>query len=205
MPGKKPPSLHLRGKQFGRLTLKDWHPATKERRGKWECLCACGTIIFVQTNALTTKNTVSCGCFHQEVQCRPRLPPGIRKERERIGSQAYYRAHKSQQRARHAHYRKTHPDIMAAIRSRRDAVKRGSTRTNFTRAQWREIQAAYNYRCVYCGKKPRRLTKDHITPLSKGGEHTYRNIVPACLSCNSGKKDKKPPKPVQPLLLIVAS
>lgn len=41
------------------------------KRGKelvWECKCACGATTHVQANNLRSKNTVSCGCFHQDVR-----------------------------------------------------------------------------------------------------------------------------------------
>lgn len=89
-----------------------------------------------------------------------------------------------------------------ATADKRRAAKLHAPINNFTRAQWETIKIHYHFRCVYCGKKPKRLTMDHITPLSKGGSHTYSNIVPACTSCNSKKKNNPPPIPVQPLLLL---
>lgn len=44
----------------------------------------------------------------------------------------------------------------------------------------------FNNQCAYCLKKGR-LTRDHIVPLARGGNHTRSNIVPACRSCNSSK------------------
>ncbi|MCK4464389.1 MAG: HNH endonuclease [Bacteroidales bacterium] len=35
-----------------------------------------------------------------------------------------------------------------------------------------------------------RETKDHVIPISKGGDNTKENIVPACQSCNSKKFNK---------------
>lgn len=53
--------------------------------------------------------------------------------------------------------------------------------------------------CQLCGiKAPRRLRGsfddqapelDHIVPLSKGGEHSYRNTQCACRKCNAAKGD----------------
>lgn len=34
------------------------------------------------------------------------------------------------------------------------------------------------------------LTQDHFLPLSKGGEYTVNNIIPACKNCNCSKQDK---------------
>ena len=47
-----------------------------------------------------------------------------------------------------------------------------------------------------------RLEMDHITPLSKGGDHTASNIVPCCRSCNAKKGTGPVLKPVQPMLLL---
>lgn len=81
------------------------------------------------------------------------------------------------------------------------ARKRGAAINDFTLEQWKTIKQHYKHRCAYCGKKSHDLTQDHITPLSKGGNHTMSNIVPACTSCNSKKKDRPVLAPVQPLLL----
>jgi len=72
--------------------------------------------------------------------------------------------------------------------------------STLTAAEWEEIKKQYKYRCVYCGEK-RKLTMDHIIPLSKGGHHVKENIVPACLSCNSKKGDR----PVLLQILVLAS
>ncbi len=33
---------------------------------------------------------------------------------------------------------------------------------------------------------------DHMMPVSRGGEHSERNVVPACKTCNSKKWNKTP-------------
>lgn len=58
--------------------------------------------------------------------------------------------------------------------------------TGVTTQQWEDIVRKYNYRCAYCGRKCY-LTVDHVIPVSKGGEHSPCNIVPACVECNSKK------------------
>jgi 5-methylcytosine-specific restriction endonuclease McrA len=44
------------------------------------------------------------------------------------------------------------------------------------------------HRCQYCGER-RRLTMDHVHPVSKGGLHCWTNVVAACDSCNNRKGD----------------
>ena len=46
-------------------------------------------------------------------------------------------------------------------------------------------------RCYYCGRKCK-LTLDHFESLAKGGAHCVSNIVFACFSCNSRKRDLDP-------------
>lgn len=57
-----------------------------------------------------------------------------------------------------------------------------------------DLKAVYERdkgRCGICLKKMvlRGATLDHILPLAKGGEHSYRNIQLAHRSCNSRKRD----------------
>ena len=51
-----------------------------------------------------------------------------------------------------------------------------------------------NWRCSYCGRDggPRDLTVDHVKPLSRGGEHTWDNVVSACRRCNHRKGNRLP-------------
>jgi len=57
-----------------------------------------------------------------------------------------------------------------------------------TAAEWREIKETFNHACAYCLATDVKLTMDHIVPISKGGLHTYDNVIPACKSCNCSKK-----------------
>ena len=43
--------------------------------------------------------------------------------------------------------------------------------------------------CAYCGADEK-LTLDHVVALNDGGLHVASNLVGACKSCNSGKKDR---------------
>ena len=43
-------------------------------------------------------------------------------------------------------------------------------------------------RCVYCGAAATSL--DHVIPKSRGGPHTWDNVVSACARCNHTKADR---------------
>jgi 5-methylcytosine-specific restriction endonuclease McrA len=53
----------------------------------------------------------------------------------------------------------------------------------------REVLRRDSYSCQYCGSG-KRLTLDHVIPRSKGGQHTWNNVVAACERCNSKKGDR---------------
>jgi 5-methylcytosine-specific restriction endonuclease McrA len=48
-----------------------------------------------------------------------------------------------------------------------------------------------NFECQYCGTK-RDLTLDHVMPSSRGGPHSWLNLVSACKRCNAKKGDYTP-------------
>ena len=98
-------------------------------------------------------------------------------------------------------YKNAHPDKVTAWQNKRRATLQLALINDLTSQDWQDIKVAFKFCCAYCGRKLQRLTQDHITPLSKGGNHTKSNVVPACQSCNSRKNSGPPRKPVQPLLL----
>lgn len=114
----------------------------------------------------------------------------------------YYQNNQSSRIAYVLQWRRDNPEKHAEHKRIRRARKANAPVNDFTAEQWQSMQRHYEYRCVYCGCQPEKLTQDHITPLSKGGSHTYTNIVPACISCNCKKSAGDILSPVQPLLLL---
>ena len=55
-----------------------------------------------------------------------------------------------------------------------------------------------NYSCLYCGRHRSELrgrdflTRDHVVPLSRGGENTWTNVATACSPCNNRKANHLP-------------
>lgn len=44
------------------------------------------------------------------------------------------------------------------------------------------------HRCQYCGATAENI--DHVVPRSRGGTHTWDNVVAACRPCNARKEDR---------------
>jgi 5-methylcytosine-specific restriction endonuclease McrA len=55
----------------------------------------------------------------------------------------------------------------------------------------REVLRRDKHACQYCGST-KKLTLDHVIPRSKGGKHSWDNVVIACEPCNSRKGDRTP-------------
>ncbi len=111
------------------------------------------------------------------------------KERARLHER------KESTRAVRKAYLLKNPERASVYNAKRSARRRSLVKHNigsFSYDEWTTILARFKGSCAYCGKKPKRLTKDHVIPLSKGGEHAAKNIVPACSSCNAKKRAKHP-------------
>lgn len=55
-----------------------------------------------------------------------------------------------------------------------------------------EIFNRDQYTCQYCGKETRQLTLDHVIPRHQDGQHTWENVISACVPCNRRKAGKTP-------------
>ncbi len=66
-------------------------------------------------------------------------------------------------------------------------IRRPRPKARLTR---REIFNRDGYACQYCGSRTKDLTIDHVTPRSRGGKHTWENLVSACRACNHRKGGK---------------
>ena len=52
----------------------------------------------------------------------------------------------------------------------------------------RAVFARDGHRCQYCGASAENI--DHVVPRSRGGRHTWDNVVAACRRCNTRKEDR---------------
>lgn len=77
-------------------------------------------------------------------------------------------------------------------KSRDKRVRKAGVPGSHTDDEWRDLVAYFYHACAYCGASAP-LTRDHVIPLSRtelGPTNDISNILPACLPCNSRKKDK---------------
>lgn len=58
--------------------------------------------------------------------------------------------------------------------------------------------------CMYCGKhfSSGELSREHVTPLSRGGRDNWNNVVTACKRCNNHKAGRTPEEARMQLLAI---
>lgn len=61
---------------------------------------------------------------------------------------------------------------------------------SFTATEFRALCEQYSWKCLACGKHTKKLTADHVQPLSRGGSNLIDNIQPLCSRCNSSKHAK---------------
>lgn len=115
-----------------------------------------------------------------------RLKNEVRNEEQQ---RAYYLANKERFKPYLVEWRKANPDKWKAQVQRRRANKLKAP-SQLTAKQWRGIVEYFDGRCAYCLEKFDSITVDHVEPLSRGGENSEPNVVPACLSCNSRKQDR---------------
>lgn len=129
------------------------------------------------------------------------------RETVRARHRAYDAAHKAKASERSRKWYERHPGRRLSLSrvwrglnrmraraafTKHQALQRGAAISDFTAEQWAAMKAAYGHCCAYCHKPSKRLEQDHVLPLSRGGNHTASNIVPACRTCNASKHDKTP-------------
>lgn len=141
--------------------------------------------------------------LHRNADARAKWPETYARDREKILAfqREYYQENQEKVKTRAKAYSKSHPEVGQAARARRRARLKALPAT-LTGEQWKAIKAAYGYRCAYCGCKPKKLTQDHVIPITRNGGTTPDNIVPACQSCNSSKRNKIIPNPPPKRLLL---
>lgn len=88
----------------------------------------------------------------------------------------------------HRRYCKSRPEVISHLKARRYARERNAPGSHSLN-EWIDLKIRFNNKCAICGSE-KKLSKDHIIPLSKGGSDFIYNIQPLCKNCNSKKHNK---------------
>lgn len=101
--------------------------------------------------------------------------------------------------AAHSAYKKTERGrLLSRMHRQIRRARLASTVCDLTDHQWLALVNAYGARCAYCTKQaPMQI--DHIQAVALGGDHTLRNVVPACKRCNQVKGALPLPEALQKL------
>lgn len=110
------------------------------------------------------------------------------KEKIRQQKHVYYLINKAKINKRNNAYNKTEKGRHIQ-RLKQYYRNQGKKNGYHTLQEWQLIVKKFNSRCAMCGEE-KKLTRDHIIPLSKGGSNNIDNIQPLCQSCNSRKHNK---------------
>lgn len=109
------------------------------------------------------------------------------KNREKIRAydKHYRECTKDEKKEYKRRYYKINPESFM-VASHRYRARKVAARGEFTVKEFLLLCKSNNYKCLCCGER-KRLTADHIVPLSRGGSNDISNIQPLCRSCNSRK------------------
>lgn len=109
---------------------------------------------------------------------------------------AWYEANRDRKREYNRAWYEANRDLRREYEHRRRARKRAAALEEFSPADvyawWEELGA---YTCFWCDlpfAEGDRIHVDHVWPLSRGGHHAVRNLVPACERCNLTKNSSLP-------------
>lgn len=89
--------------------------------------------------------------------------------------------------ARQRERRRSDADYQAQVKAKRIRRDRAQRGTQVVPVNRERVAERDGWRCAICGGGVTRAnwSLDHVMPLSKGGPHTYENVVLAHRSCNS--------------------
>src|ERR1700676_2110312 len=124
---------------------------------------------------------------------RPRTTKEQKREAHRAISAKYYAAHsrraqEASKRWRDKNRKRVNEKSREYSKKHREqyrmhCISRRTRKTaaggSFTVSEWKTLCKKHKHRCLCCTKR-RKLTADHVLPISKGGTSNIENIQPLC-------------------------
>lgn len=113
------------------------------------------------------------------------------KDYKKRRNQNYYKLHKSVMDGQAKIYQKKNPKLFV-YSSLKYKLKMKSIISEVDFSDIKDLHTLQDKKCFYCQRKininkKRGFHVDHMTPISKGGQHVLENIVIACPDCNMKK------------------
>ena len=141
----------------------------------------------------------SC-CNKRSIENRKKNPPKLDPEKARARRKRwedknpewrkeygpkYYMDNKEKVDERRRKWMQRNPEKVAAWNHKRRA-RTSMSEIHFTGQEFKDLCESYGNICLKCGSV-KKLTPDHVVPLSKGGSNGIENIQPLCRHCNAVK------------------
>lgn len=170
--------------------LSDFHPHRGNRDGHRNQCKACRCAYFrdrYETNSAYRDHHLS---RNRDLRNKRYHTDATYKATE-LARVAANRVRFADRRKRYARYWRELPHarpLMCVLNNRRRARKRQNGGA-YTQIEWDQLCAFYDHRCLCC-KECKRLTVDHVVPISCGGSNAIENIQPLCMDCNRRKGAK---------------
>jgi hypothetical protein len=172
---RKQRAKDLTGKKFGRWTVISYGERGYHKRLRWNCICECGNKGLVLTTALTSSQSLSCGCLVVDLKKRH-----YTLQEKRDYQSAWARAKRSK-----------HP-----ANSVNNKIKHYFGRPTpcwLTEADWRKMDEMYFLAKRLTKETGIRHEVDHIIPLNGefvSGLHVPGNLQILTKSENSAKRNR---------------
>lgn len=118
-----------------------------------------------------------------------------KKNKDKINKQMYKRRldpeYRKKQEFWNSKWRLNNREKVLEMRVRSENKRRALLNAggNYTEQEWEDMKLRFDFKCAVCFL-PKRLTVDHIVPISRGGSNEISNIQPLCRNCNSRKSNK---------------
>jgi 5-methylcytosine-specific restriction endonuclease McrA len=86
-------------------------------------------------------------------------------------------------------YQKENPHVPKRAKRKRKSRMAGAGVLHISARDWLRLVNRYDGRCFYCGCTGP-MSMDHVVPISRDGRHSIGNVIPACVTCNSSKRNR---------------
>lgn len=107
-------------------------------------------------------------------------------EKKRANSRNWVANNKDAHRKNNKQWAINNPDYNKTYKLKRRASEKSNGVYFISDKEYKRI---YSSSCFYCGST-QRIEADHIIPVSRGGNTSIGNLVPACRSCNAKKSNR---------------